>query len=134
MVVMCAYEIKIILAYYPFPGIYSFGWYASRVFGLLSSSIVLLVLLYEIMTLYSRLLDAVRAQRHEREARLMTGDAVAAAIAHEVKQPLSAMITRAETCFRRLDRSEPQLDKAKEEVRQIAADGHRAGAIIDSIR
>jgi signal transduction histidine kinase len=134
MVVMCAYEIEIILDYYPFPGIYSFGWYASRVFGLLSSSIVLLVLLYEIMTLYSRLLDAVRAQRHEREARLMTGDAVAAAIAHEVKQPLSAMITRAETCFRRLDRSEPQLDKAKEEVRQIAADGHRAGAIIDSIR
>src|SRR5271169_524262 len=134
MVVMCAYGIELLLAYYPLPGIYTFGWYASRLFGLFSSSLVLLVLLSEIMTLYARLLRAVRAQRREREARLMTGDAVAATIAHEVKQPLSAMITRADTGIRWLDRATPDLGKAKAEFEQIAADGHRAAVVIDSIR
>jgi len=39
-------------------------------------------------------------QRREREARLMTGDAVAATIAHEVKQPLTGMITNADAGLR----------------------------------
>ena len=64
----------------------------------------------------------------------MTGDAVAATIAHEVRQPLTAMITRADTGLRLLDRPIPDLDKAKEAFRRIAADGHRAGAVIESIR
>jgi signal transduction histidine kinase len=64
----------------------------------------------------------------------MTGDAVAATIAHEVKQPLAAMITRSDTGLRWLDRAVPDLDKAKAALKQIAADGHRAGAVIESIR
>jgi signal transduction histidine kinase len=96
-----------------------------RIFGFLSSSIVLMVLLHEIATLYARLLRAVLAQRREREARLMTGDAVAASIAHEVRQPLTAMVTTADAGLRFLDRMTPNLDKAKEAFRRIAADGHR---------
>jgi len=38
---------------------------------------------------------------------LLTGDAVAATIAHEVKQPLSGMITNADAGLRWLDRSTP---------------------------
>ena len=85
---MCAYIIEIFLISFPVPVRYSVGWYAGRVFGLVSSSILLFVLLYEITTLYGRLLHAVLAQHREREARLITGDAVTATIAHEVKQPL----------------------------------------------
>ena len=92
------------------------------------------VLLYEIATLYARLLGAVLAQRREREARLMTGDAVAATIAHEVRQPLTAMVTSADAGLRFLDRSTPNLDRAKEAFKLIAADGHRAGAVVGSIR
>ena len=88
IVVICLYLIEVPLSYYPDPERFSVGWYTVRVFGVLSSSLVLIVLLYEIETLYARLLGAVLAQRREREARLMTGDAVAASIAHEVKQPL----------------------------------------------
>ena len=44
----------------------------------------------------------------------MTGDAVAASIAHEVRQPLTAMVTTADAGLRFLDRSIPNLDKAKE--------------------
>jgi signal transduction histidine kinase len=84
--------------------------------------------------LYGRLLGAILDQRRERDARLMTGDAVAATMAHEFRQPLSAMITRADTGFRWLDRGVPDLDKAKDAFNQIAADGHRAEAVIESIR
>jgi signal transduction histidine kinase len=134
MVVMCAYLIEIYLISFPVPVRYSIGWYAGRVFGLVSSSLVLFVLLYEITMLYAQLLRAILAQRREREARLVTGDAVAATIAHEVHQPLSAMITNADAGLRWLDRSLPDLDEARAALREISADGRRAGAVIGSIR
>jgi signal transduction histidine kinase len=134
MVVMFLYLVEVPLSYYPAPSRFSAGWYAVRVFGFLSSSLVLIVLLYEIETLYARLLGAVLAQRREREARLMTGDVVAASIAHEVKQPLTAMITSADAGFRFLDRSIPNLDRAKEAFKLIASDGHRAGEVVENIR
>ena len=134
MVVMVLFAIEIPLSYYPDPERFSLGWYAVRVFGILSSSIVLMLLIHEITTLYARLLGAVFAQRREREARLMTGDAVSASIAHEVRQPLTAMITTADAGLRFLDRSTPSVDRAKEAFQRIAADGHRAGDVIGSIR
>ena len=134
MVVMVTFAIDPILSYHPDPSRFSVGWYAVRIFGLWSSSFVLVVLLYEITALYAQLVGAVRAQRREREARLMTGDAVAAAIAHEVKQPLSGMITSADAGLRFLSRSIPDFDEAEEAFKQIVADGHRAAAVIESIR
>jgi signal transduction histidine kinase len=134
MVVMCAYAIEICLIAFPVPVRFSLGWYAGRVFGLVSGSLVLFVLMYEITTLYARLLRAVVAERLEREARLMTGDAVSASIAHEVKQPLSAIVTNAYASLRWLDRTPPDLDEAKEALKRITVDGLRAGAVIDSIR
>jgi signal transduction histidine kinase len=134
MVVMFAYVIEICLISLPNPGRFSVAWYTGRIFGVLSGSLVLFVLLYEITTLYARLLRALLAQRREREARLMTGDAVSASIAHEVKQPLSAMVTNAGAGLRWLDRTTPDLEQAKASFKQISLDGHRAGAVIDGIR
>src|SRR5437667_1568484 len=134
MVVMCAYVIEITLIAFPIPARFSFGWYAGRVFGFLSGSLLLFVLLYEITTLYARLLRALLAQRREREARLMTGDAVSASIAHEIKQPLSGIITGAGAGLRWLDRTTPDLDEAKAAFKQIIHAGHRAGAVIEGIR
>src|SRR5438309_10219573 len=70
MVVMCAYVIEIILIAFPVPARFSFGWYAGRVFALLTGSLLPFGLLYEITTLCARLLRALLAQRGEREARL----------------------------------------------------------------
>src|SRR3984885_477110 len=123
MVVMGAYVIEICLIAFPVPARFSFGWYAGRVFGLLSGSLLLFVLLYEITILYAQLLRAVLAQRREREARLMTGDAVSASIAHEIKQPLSGMITNADAGLRWLDRTTPDLDEAKASFKFIISDG-----------
>jgi signal transduction histidine kinase len=134
MVVVCAYVIEICLVNFPVATRFSFGWYVGRVFALVSGSLVLFVLLYEITALYAQLLRALAAQRREREARLMTGDAVAAAIAHEVKQPLSGMVTNADAGIRWLDRAIPDLNEAKVAFTEIAATGHRAAAVVDSVR
>ena len=113
LVVVFLFAMDIPLSYYPVPVRFSVGWYCIRAIAFLSSSILVVVLLYEIRTLYARLSRAINAQRREREARLLTGDTVAAMIAHEVKQPLSTMITRSETGFRWLDRSVPKIEEAK---------------------
>jgi signal transduction histidine kinase len=134
MVVMVLFSIEIPLSYYPDPARFSLGWYTVRIFGVLSSGLVLMVLLHEITTLYTRLLGAVRGQRHEREARLVTGNAVAATVAHEVKQPLSGIITSADAGLRFLNRSMPDLEEAKEAFKQIIAGGYRAAAVIEGIR
>ena len=84
--------------------------------------------------LYGRLLRAVLAQHREREARLMTGDAVSASIAHEIRQPLSAMITNANAGVRWLDRAAPDLDEAKAALKKVVTDGHRADAVIENVR
>jgi signal transduction histidine kinase len=134
MVVLCAYAIEIYLVAFPGLARFSLGWYAGRIFGFLSGSLVLFVLLYEITMLYAQLLRAVLAQRREREARLMTGDAVTATIAHEVRQPLSGMIASADAGLRWLNRQTPDIDEARTAFKQIAADGHRAAEVIGSIR
>lgn len=127
---------------------FTVSWYAGRFYQLVTATVVMVVLLAELTKLYGglarsnaslqqeRLLleRAVQAQRREREARLGTGDAVAAAIAHEIKQPLATMITRSDSSFRWLDRTLPDLEKAKVALKHITAEGQRATAIIDSIR
>jgi signal transduction histidine kinase len=134
MVVMLVFLTEVLISSFPVSARFSLGWYAGRTCSLLSGSLILFVLLYEITIVYARLIGAVRAQSRERGARLITGDAVAATIAHEIKQPLSAIITRAETGLRWLDRSTPELDRAKQQFTEIVADGRRAGAVMDGIR
>jgi hypothetical protein len=96
MVVMCAYAIEIVLVSFPVPARFTVGWYGGWVLGLFSASLVLIVLLVEIAAVYAGLLNALVAQRTEREARLLTGNAVAAMIAHEIKQPLITITARAQ--------------------------------------
>ena len=148
VVALCALLLEVVLASVLSAGRYNLAWYAGRFYQLVTATVVMVVLLAEMTRLYAgvarsnamlqreRLMlhRALDAQRRERDARLITGDVVTATIAHEVKQPLAAMITRSETGLRWLDRAVPDLDKARAEFRHIAADGHRAAAVIESIR
>ena len=59
---------------------------------------------------------------------------LAASIAHEVKQPLSAIVTNAETSLRWLSRDEPNLPKVCELTTRIAASAQRASDIIHRVR
>jgi PAS domain S-box-containing protein len=66
--------------------------------------------------------------------RVMSLGALAAAIAHEVNQPLSGIITNASTCMRMLDALPPNVDGAKETAKRTIRDGHRAADVITRLR
>jgi signal transduction histidine kinase len=59
---------------------------------------------------------------------------LATSIAHEVKQPLAAIVTNADTSLRWLAREEPNLAKASELIARIAASAQRANDIIQRVR
>jgi PAS domain S-box-containing protein len=60
--------------------------------------------------------------------------AMAAAIAHEVQQPLAAVVANANAGARWLDRPQPDLVEARDSFQRIAMNGRRAGEVIQSIR
>ncbi len=66
--------------------------------------------------------------------RVTTLGELAASIAHEVNQPLAAVVTNADSCLRWLDRDTPQLGEARDAVARIIRDAHRAGEVIRRIR
>lgn len=57
-----------------------------------------------------------------------------ASIAHEVNQPLAAIVTSGQACRRWLAQQPPQLDKADQALQRVLADAERAGAVITRIR
>jgi C4-dicarboxylate-specific signal transduction histidine kinase len=57
-----------------------------------------------------------------------------ASIAHEVNQPLAAVVANAEACLRWLDRETPDLDAARYSVEWIINDGNRASEVIRRVR
>jgi len=67
-------------------------------------------------------------------ARRTTMVAMSAAIAHEIKQPLGAIVAHANAGLRWLNRTPPDLDEVRETFKYIAADGHRASEAIQSVR
>jgi C4-dicarboxylate-specific signal transduction histidine kinase len=68
-----------------------------------------------------------------RAARLTTMGELAASIAHEVNQPLMAIVTNADTSLRWLAQDPPDLDEARQAAERIVRAGHRAGDIIRTI-
>ena len=59
---------------------------------------------------------------------------LAASIAHEVNQPLTGIVSNGSACLRWLAGDEPNVEEAREAVRDIVRDGKRAGEIIARIR
>ena len=57
-----------------------------------------------------------------------------ASIAHEVNQPLAAIVTNGEAGLRFLGRDPPQLDKVRDALKRMIGDGKRASAIVQRIR
>jgi C4-dicarboxylate-specific signal transduction histidine kinase len=57
-----------------------------------------------------------------------------ASIAHEINQPLAAIITNAEACLLWLEADRPDLEEARQAATRIVRNGHRAGDIIKSVR
>ncbi|HVI14149.1 MAG TPA: ATP-binding protein [Pseudolabrys sp.] len=67
-------------------------------------------------------------------ARHTTLAAMSAAIAHEIKQPLGAIVANANAGLRWLARTPPSLDEALGTLKDIAIAGHRASDVVQSVR
>src|SRR5579863_3088179 len=59
---------------------------------------------------------------------------LAAALAHEIKQPIAASITSANACLRWLAHDPPDLERARAAAARIEQEGNRAADIINSLR
>jgi len=59
---------------------------------------------------------------------------LAASLSHELKQPIAAAITNANTSLRWLHRDPPNVERAREATLRIVNDGTRAADIIDRLR
>src|SRR5229473_2110001 len=59
---------------------------------------------------------------------------LAAALAHEIKQPIAASITSANACLRWLARDPPDLERARAAATRIERDGNRAADVINRLR
>jgi PAS domain S-box-containing protein len=66
--------------------------------------------------------------------RVTTLGELTASIAHEVNQPLAAIVANAEACLRWLDREPPDLDEARHAAERIVKDGGRAGEVTRRVR
>src|SRR5262249_26508259 len=93
MVVVCATISDVVLAIQLGHSRFSLGFYAARIFSFIAATTVLVVLLAEMTMLYARLDHSNRMLTRERANKLMSLEAMVAAIAHEVRQPLRAIVT-----------------------------------------
>jgi signal transduction histidine kinase len=64
----------------------------------------------------------------------MTMNAMSASIAHEISQPIGAMMASADAALAWLEKTPPELGNARTSVEQIATDGRRASEVIASVR
>jgi signal transduction histidine kinase/ligand-binding sensor domain-containing protein len=80
--------------------------------------------------------DALRKAQAElaRVNRVSTMGELTASLAHEINQPLAAIVANGEACLRWLKAEPANVDEARESARKIIRDGSRAGEVIKGIR
>jgi PAS domain S-box-containing protein len=66
--------------------------------------------------------------------RVITMGELTASIAHEINQPLAAIVTNADACMVWLSNEPPNLEEVRAAVESIAQDGTRASEVIQHIR
>jgi signal transduction histidine kinase len=91
---------------------FTLGWYVSRIFSIFTSTIVLVVLLSETTRLYGRLARSNTMLLREKKNRLMSSEALAAAIAHEVRQPLTIIVMGGSALREFISMKPPKLEEA----------------------
>jgi signal transduction histidine kinase len=82
----------------------------------------------------ARLARANMLLERERDNKLMSAQAIAGAIAHEVRQPLTGIVTNASAALRWLARDPPDHDKLRAALNRIQSNSHRTSEVFDAIR
>lgn len=112
---------------------FSLGFYAGRVFSVMTSSIVLIVMLGETTRLYMRLAHSNAMLRREQDNKLMTMEAMAASISHEVRQPIAAISANSAAAIRLIQQEPPDLADAVSALKDVQVDTGRVNEILQYI-
>jgi signal transduction histidine kinase len=112
---------------------WTLGYYAGRIIWLITSLVVLILLLREITILYAFCARSYGLLERERNNKLLNAQAITAAIAHEVRQPLTAIIASGGAALEYLRKTPPEIEKARSAVNKIVKEGHRTGDVFDGI-
>ncbi|TWA58822.1 PAS domain S-box-containing protein [Azospirillum brasilense] len=93
------------------------------------------ILVFSDLTQRRRVAEALREAQANlaHVGRLTMMGELAAAVAHEVNQPLMAIITNAGTCLQHLSQPDPDLGKTRAVAERIVRDAQRAGDVVRSI-
>jgi signal transduction histidine kinase len=112
---------------------FSLGFYAGRVFSIMTSSIVLIVMLAETTRLYMGLARTNAMLRREQDNKLMNLEAMAASISHEIRQPIAAMSANSTAAIRLIEREPVDRAEALSALKEVQSDGQRANQILQDI-
>ena len=82
----------------------------------------------------ARLAHSNMMLERERDNKLMNVEAITVAIAHEVRQPLAAIVANGSAALRFLDKEPSDRDEVRAALRRIVNDGHRTSDVFDGIR
>jgi signal transduction histidine kinase len=137
MVVCCVWLLEVAAAAILIDSRFDLGWYTAQLYGFLGTLFILLVLLSETTALYAGLVQSLMRQQSDREGRQTAADAMSASIAHEIKQPLAAIVANAEVTVYLLTKLKvecSELDEARTVLNDIVEDGHRAAELIANVR
>jgi signal transduction histidine kinase len=133
MVAMCAWALDIISQ--TLTGVrFTLGFYASRLYMVVTATSVLIVLLWETMTLYVRLAVAVLETDFAHLKRVSMMGELAASLSHEITQPIASARNNARAAMNFLDQKPPDLREVREALGCVVGDADRAGNIVDRIR
>jgi signal transduction histidine kinase len=113
---------------------FSVGFYAGRVFSLVTSSIVLIVLLAETTLLYVHSARSNSLLQRERHNKLMSMEAMAASISHELNQPIGAALLNGESALMCLKATPPEIEESKEALEGIVENTMHAKVILNNLR
>jgi C4-dicarboxylate-specific signal transduction histidine kinase len=80
--------------------------------------------------------EELRSSRQElaRVGRQLAMGAITASIAHEVNQPLAAIVSSGNAGLRWLSNAIPNMDEVTAALKRIVSDGHRASQVIETVR
>jgi C4-dicarboxylate-specific signal transduction histidine kinase len=130
MVTVCALIGEIALVGFFAPG--RFNFYFAHVLAVVSSIVVLVALLAELIGLHARLSHSLSALHLERESKLLSVQAVASAIAHELNQPIAAIAMEGSAARGFLELA--NLEEVGESLNAIVDDAARSSEILKNIR
>ena len=113
---------------------FTVGFYTSRGFSVVTSTVVLAALLANMILLQRKLSLSVGLLQRERHSKLMSIEAALAAVSHEVRQPLGAISLNSESGLVLAKQSPPNLSEIEQILHDIHQDSQSVSRILSSVR